>query len=111
MNNVPRPGSQAKYAWSELERVDPPRRSASNRVSDFHQTASPYDEATASEQASRCIQCPNPNCTTVCPVETPIAELLALTADRQFKEASELLFQRNPLPEIASHVCLGGRLC
>ena len=111
MNASLRPGGQAKYAWQEVERVDPPKRSAAHRISDFRETGSPYDEATASEQASRCIQCPNPNCVAVCPLGTPIVDLLSLTADGQFKEAAELLFVSNPLPEIATHICVGGRVC
>ncbi len=111
MNTNPRAGWQAKYAWREVDRIDPPKRSAANRVSDFRQTASPYDEATAREQAGRCVQCPNANCVAACPLGTPIVELLALTADGHFKEAAELLFAANTLPEIASHVCLGGRVC
>ena len=48
---------------------------------------------------------------TACPLGTPIAELLALTADGHFKQAAEMLFAANTLPEIASHVCVGGRQC
>jgi glutamate synthase (NADPH/NADH) small chain len=111
MNTFSRPGWQAKYAWREVDRVDPPKRSATNRVSDFRQTSTPYDEVTAREQAGRCIQCPNASCVTACPLGTPIVELLALTANGQFREAAELMFATNALPEVASHVCVGGRLC
>jgi glutamate synthase (NADPH/NADH) small chain len=111
MNADPPSGSTAKYAWREVERVDPPKRPVASRVADFGVAGSPYDEATARGQASRCVQCPNPACVTACPLETPLVELLALTADGQFKEAAELLFSANSLPEIASHVCVGGRLC
>ena len=111
MNTIPQPVRPAKYAWREVERVEPPKRPAASRVSDFHETAAAYDEATAREQASRCIQCPNANCVAACPLGTPIVELLALTADGQFQQAAEVLFAANPLPEIASHVCIGGRVC
>ena len=94
-----------------MERVEPPKRSAAQRVSDFRETSDPFDEATAREQASRCVQCPNPNCVTACPLGTPLVELLALTAEGQFREAAKLLFAANTMPEIASHVCVGGRLC
>ncbi len=111
MNASLRSGWQAKYTWHEVDRVDPPKRPVTNRVSDFREAGSTYDEATAREQASRCIQCPNANCMAVCPLATPIVELLGLTADGQFKEAAELLFASNTLPELASHVCVGGRVC
>jgi glutamate synthase (NADPH) small chain len=111
MSTFPRPAAQAKYAWRQIERVDPPKRPAANRVADFREAGGAYDEATAREQAARCIQCPNPNCVTACPLGTPLVDLLALTADGQFREAAERLFAANPLPEIASHVCVGGRQC
>jgi glutamate synthase (NADPH/NADH) small chain len=111
MNPNSSPGWKAKYAWSEIDRAEPPKRPAADRVSDFRETAGAYDEATAREQASRCIQCPNPACVEACPLDTPIHELLALIADGQFKEAAELLFVTHSIPELASHVCVGGRLC
>lgn len=111
MNATPRPGSKAKYAWLEVERVEAPKRPAANRVSDFREAVQAYDEATASLQASRCIQCPSPACVSACPLETPIVRLLGLTADGQFRQAAELLFAGNTLPEIAMHVCVGGRVC
>ena len=111
MNPSSSPGGKAKYAWSDIDRTEPPKRPATDRVSDFQQTHLPYDEATARAQASRCIQCPNPRCVEACPLGTPNHELLALIADGQFKEAAELLFVNQSIPELASHVCVGGRVC
>jgi len=111
MNPTSVPSQKAKYAWSDIDRAEPPKRPATDRVSDFQQTHLPYDEATAREQASRCIQCPNPRCVEACPLGTPIHELLSLIADGQFKEAAELLFVTHSIPELASHVCVGGRVC
>jgi len=111
MNPSSSPSGKAKYAWSDIDRAEPPKRPATDRVSDFHQTHLPYDEATARAQASRCIQCPNPRCVEACPLGTPNHELLALIADGQFKEAAELLFVNQSIPELASHVCVGGRVC
>jgi glutamate synthase (NADPH/NADH) small chain len=111
MNPRSAPGQKAKYAWSDIDRAEPPKRPATDRVSDFQQTHLPYDEATAREQARRCIQCPNPRCVEACPLGTPIHELMGLIADGQFKEAAELLFVTHSIPELASHVCVGGRVC
>ncbi len=111
MNPSSSPVRKAKYAWSEIDRAEPSKRPATDRVSDFQQTHLPYDETTARAQASRCIQCPNPRCVEACPLGTPNHELLALIADGQFKEAAELLFVTHSIPELASHVCVGGRVC
>jgi len=100
-----------KYAWRDVARAEEPKREVRDRITDFRATYRPYDAATASEQAGRCIQCPNPSCVEVCPIDTPIPELMRLTADRQFKEAAELLFSSSIIPELFVHVCAGERLC
>ena len=100
-----------KYAWSEISRAEPSKRAAGERVGDFDAVFSLFDEATASEQASRCIQCPNPTCVEACPLNSPIGELLRLTADGQFMEAARLMFASNSMPELFAHVCAGERLC
>ncbi len=105
------PSAKGKYAWRELDRVEPAKRSVADRLSDFNEVSQPYDETTASEQASRCVQCPNPNCVAACPLEIPIPELLALTADGQFREAAELLFSTQSLPEFVAHICVEKRMC
>lgn len=101
----------AKYAWMEIDRVEPEIRPAADRVADFRETTAPYDEATAREQARRCIQCPHPTCVEACPLQCPIPEMLMLIADGQFTEAAKLLFATHHIPEIASHVCAGGQVC
>src|ERR1022692_3715191 len=76
-----------KYAWRELAHKGLPKRSASERVADFLEIYGLYDEATAREQASRCIQCPNPSCVTGCPLCNPIPQWMLLTAEGRFLEA------------------------
>jgi glutamate synthase (NADPH/NADH) small chain len=104
-------GGAAKYAWRQLERVEPPKRSVPDRLSDFSLVSQPYDETTAREQASRCVQCPNPNCVAACPLEIPIPELLELAAEGQFREAAELMFHTQSLPEFVAHICVEKRMC
>ena len=104
-------GAKGKYAWRELDRVEPPKRPVRARLSDFNEVSQPYDETTASQQASRCVQCPNPNCVAACPLEIPIPELLGLTADGQFRQAAELLFNTQSLPEFIAHICVEKRMC
>ncbi|HVT72136.1 MAG TPA: FAD-dependent oxidoreductase [Lacunisphaera sp.] len=111
MHAPPAPTGQAKYAWSEIDRREPPLRPVADRLADFREVAGDYDEATAREQARRCIQCPHPTCVAACPLHCAIPELLALTADGQFGEAAELFFSTHYFPELASHACVGGRVC
>jgi glutamate synthase (NADPH/NADH) small chain len=100
-----------KYAWRELAHKGLPKRSASERVADFLEIYGLYDEATAREQASRCIQCPNPSCVTGCPLCNPIPEWMQLTAEGRFLEASAVLGSATNMAEICARVCPTDRLC
>ena len=64
----------SKYAWREFAQKELPKRSAQERAADFLEIYGLYDEATAREQASRCIQCPNPTCVSGCPLCNPIPQ-------------------------------------
>ena len=100
-----------KYAWRELAHKGLPKRSASERVADFLEIYGLYDEATAREQASRCIQCPNPSCVTGCPLCNPIPQWMLLTAEGRFLEASAVLGSATNMAEICARVCPTDRLC
>src|SRR6266496_2775365 len=80
MDNKPHQPSPAKYSWREISRGEPPKRSASERITDFDEIYSLFDEATIKEQASRCLQCPHPSCVQGCPLSNRIPEWLALAA-------------------------------
>jgi glutamate synthase (NADPH) small chain len=100
-----------KYAWGLIERAAPPKRPASERVHDFREIYSDYDEQVAREQASRCIQCHTPLCVQGCPLHNRIPEWLALTAEGRFLEASAVSRTTSNMPEVCSRVCPQERLC
>jgi glutamate synthase (NADPH/NADH) small chain len=102
---------KAKHAWQEVTRVSPPKRPACERVADFREIYSLFDEATVREQASRCLQCPHPMCRTGCPLENRIPEWLELAADGEFLAAAALSASTSNMPEICSRVCPQERLC
>jgi len=89
----------------------PPKRGAAERICDFDEIYGLYDEATVREQASRCLDCPDPPCAQTCPLGNRIPEWLALVADGRFLEAAELSRSRSNLPEICGRVCPQERLC
>jgi len=101
----------SKHAWREIERAGLPKRAAADRVADFLEIYGPYSEATAQEQAARCVQCPEPLCVEGCPLNSSIPEWLALTAEGQFLEAASLMQSTNNLPGICSRTCPTDRLC
>jgi glutamate synthase (NADPH/NADH) small chain len=80
-------------------------------VADFLEIYGLYDEATAREQASRCIQCPNPSCVTGCPLCNPIPQWMLLTAEGRFLEAAAVLGSVTNMAEICARMCPSERLC
>ena len=98
MNDAPQSYFDSKYAWRMLPRREPPPGGV-------------YDEATAREQAARCIQCPNPVCVTACPRCSRIPEWLALTAEGRFLEAAAVLRSTGDLSEACASACPAGLLC
>jgi glutamate synthase (NADPH/NADH) small chain len=99
------------YVWREIDRVEPPKRPATERAVDFHEIYSLLDETTVREQASRCIQCPQPSCREGCPLANRIPEWLALAAEGRFLEAAEISQATSNMPEICSRVCPQEKLC
>jgi glutamate synthase (NADPH/NADH) small chain len=80
-------------------------------VADILEIYGLYDEATAREQASRCIQCPNPSCVTGCPLCNPIPQWMLLTAEGRFLEAGAVLGSATNMAEICARMCPTDRLC
>lgn len=97
--------------WREIDRVNPGKRSPSERAADFDEIYSLLDEASVREQASRCIQCPQPSCREGCPLANRIPEWLALAAEGKFIEAAEISQATSNMPEICSRVCPQEKLC
>jgi len=111
MSDITLPNVEAKYAWRTIPRQEPPKRSGAERMADFLEIYGLFDEATAREQASRCIQCPEPVCVSGCPLGSQIPEWLARTAEGQFLEAAAILHSTSNLPEVCVTACPADRLC
>jgi glutamate synthase (NADPH/NADH) small chain len=101
-----------KHDWRYIAREAPPKRAAEERICDFEEIYGLFDEATARAQASRCINCPDPQCVkNGCPLANRIPEWLALTAEGRFLEAAALSRSTSNMPEVCSRVCPQDRLC
>lgn len=57
------------------------------------------------KESQRCLQCKNPKCTSGCPVNTPVNEVIKLFLEGNIGEAGEKLFLNNPLSIVCSFVC------
>ena len=111
MSHDPASTSQASHFWREIDRAEPAKRAAAERITDFHEIYSLLDEAMVREQASRCVQCASPACVTGCPLSNRIPEWLELAAEGKFLEAAEISRSTSNMPEICPRVCPQERLC
>jgi glutamate synthase (NADPH/NADH) small chain len=75
------------------------------RIEGFEEVALGYTEEMALQEAQRCIQCRNRSCVDGCPVEVPIPEFISLIAERKYKEALQVVKEKNVLPGICGRVC------
>lgn len=75
------------------------------RNKNFEEVALGYSEATAIEEATRCLNCKNKPCVAGCPVNVQIPEFITKIADGNFKEAYEIIKSTNSLPAICGRVC------
>ncbi|HEX2795642.1 MAG TPA: glutamate synthase subunit beta, partial [Immundisolibacter sp.] len=98
-----------------LQFLDVPRQlekqPVQQRIQHYHEIYVPFDAATASRQAGRCVDCGNPYCEWQCPVHNFIPDWLKLVQDGKILEAAELSNQTNSLPEVCGRICPQDRLC
>lgn len=111
MSELSRRTGEARYAWREVEPQGPPKRSATDRIADFLEVYGRLDAATARDQASRCLQCPEPTCVRGCPLGNRIPEWMALTAEGHFLEAAAVAHACSNFPEICARTCPRERTC
>jgi glutamate synthase (NADPH/NADH) small chain len=82
-----------------------PKQKPEVRRRNFNEVALGYTEDQALEEASRCLQCPKPQCVQGCPVEVAIPEFIRLIRERKFDEAAKKIKEKNSLPAICGRVC------
>jgi len=85
--------------------VDMPKQSPRERVKNFDEVAMGYTEVLAIEEATRCLQCVNPQCVLGCPVSVPIPEFIELIKEKKYGEAAQKIKEKNALPAICGRVC------
>ena len=82
-----------------------PKQAPEARRRNFNEVALGYTEEQALAEASRCLQCPKPQCVSGCPVEIDIPAFIQLMKDKQFDEAIKKIKEKNCLPAICGRVC------
>ncbi|MEJ5326981.1 MAG: NADPH-dependent glutamate synthase [Candidatus Bathyarchaeia archaeon] len=82
-----------------------PKQEPKDRVKNFNEVALGYTEEMALEEASRCLQCPKPQCVTGCPVEVPIPQFIKCIREKKYAEGIAVIKTKNALPAVCGRVC------
>ena len=82
-----------------------PTQSPEERAHNFLEVALGYDEATAIDEALRCLNCKNAPCVSGCPVNIRIPEFIAKIRECDFEGAYEIISQSSSLPAVCGRVC------
>ncbi|ANQ48977.1 glutamate synthase subunit beta [Flammeovirga yaeyamensis] len=100
------------YEFTKIERITPTLRPADERVGNFDEINEVYTTSETASQASRCVQCGNPYCSSVgCPLSNYIPQWLRFIAEKDLEQAFKISNESSPFPEILGRICPQDRLC
>jgi glutamate synthase (NADPH/NADH) small chain len=100
------------YEFTKIERIEPGLKPSNERVENFNEISYLYGKEEAASQASRCLQCGNPYCSsTGCPLSNSIPQWLRFIADKDLELAFQISNETSPFPEILGRICPQDRLC
>jgi len=103
--------SKNVYQFIDVKRIDPAKKSISERKINFVEIYQPMGNEQSAGQADRCLDCGNPYCEWKCPVHNFIPQWLELVTENRIFEAADLCHETNSLPEMCGRVCPQDRLC
>ncbi|AAZ28105.1 MULTISPECIES: FAD-dependent oxidoreductase [Colwellia] len=103
--------SKNVYQFIDVKRIDPAKKSISERKINFVEIYQPMGNEQSAGQADRCLDCGNPYCEWKCPVHNYIPQWLELVTENRIFEAADLCHETNSLPEMCGRVCPQDRLC
>jgi glutamate synthase (NADPH/NADH) small chain len=87
-------------------------RPVEERISDFKEACMGFDPQSARLEASRCIQCPEPQaCILACPLHNDIPSAMWEISQGNFIAAAQIYRQTNPFPELCGRLCPDDVLC
>lgn len=89
----------------EIQREQPTRRKADERIRDWFEIYDPFPEAKQREQGARCMDCGVPFCHTGCPVNNLIPDWNDLVYNGRWEAAIRRLHSTNNFPEFTGRIC------
>ncbi|MBO4284130.1 MAG: FAD-dependent oxidoreductase, partial [Clostridia bacterium] len=75
------------------------------RARNFKEVALGYDEATALDEAARCLNCKNMPCVSGCPVNIRIPAFIEKVREGDFEGAYRIITESSSLPAVCGRVC------
>lgn len=82
------------------------KRPIEERILDFDEVTLGFDPMTAALEASRCMQCPEPQpCTLRCPAGNDVPQALWLISQGDYISAAQVFAATSSLPEVCGRVC------
>ena len=88
-----------------LKRNPMPTQDAHVRAHNFDEVALGYDEATAIDEANRCLNCKTRPCVEGCPVKIRIPEFIDKIKEGDFEGAYQIIATTSSLPAVCGRVC------
>ncbi|CAM2752559.1 NADPH-dependent glutamate synthase [Hathewaya histolytica] len=88
-----------------MKKVPIAEQDAKVRARNFEEVCLGYTEEEAVQEASRCLNCKNPRCVTMCPVSIAIPEFIQHVKNREFEEAAKTIAEYSALPAVCGRVC------
>ena len=89
----------------EIQREQPTRRKANERIRDWFEIYEPFPEEKQREQGARCMDCGVPFCHTGCPVNNLIPDWNDLVYNNRWEVAIRRLHSTNNFPEFTGRIC------
>ena len=89
----------------EIQREQPTRRNAEERVKDWFEIYEPFPEEKQRDQGARCMDCGVPFCHTGCPVNNLIPDWNDLVYNSRWEYAIRRLHATNNFPEFTGRIC------
>jgi glutamate synthase (NADPH/NADH) small chain len=89
----------------ELARIQEAAEPANERVHHYREFVLALDDAAASKQGARCMDCGIPFCQSGCPVSNIIPDWNDLVYRHQWRRALDVLHATNNFPEFTGRVC------
>ena len=75
------------------------------RNKNFLEVALGYEEATALDEAARCLHCKNMPCVNGCPVNIEIPDFISRIKEQDFEGAYQVISRSSSLPAVCGRVC------